>query len=67
VHAVEKGHVSRERIAEAHRRSEALLQRFAQPTAVGVAALGSAEHRRLAEGLGSDSVDARDPTARSPG
>lgn len=65
VHAVEAGHVSRQRIAEAHQRIDALLARFAHPTATGVAVLGSPEHRRLAEGLSSDGPAGRDPTERS--
>lgn len=66
VHAVEAGHVSKERIAEAHQRIDALVARFAHPTAAGVAVLGSAEHQRLAAGLSRDGVAARDPTERSP-
>jgi beta-N-acetylhexosaminidase len=66
VRAVEAGHVSRQRLAEAHQRIEVLLGRFSHPAAGAQAGLlGSAEHRRLAEGLSTEAVTGRDPTERS--
>jgi beta-N-acetylhexosaminidase len=64
VRAVEAGHVSRARIAEAHHRIDALLARFARPMESRVELLGSAEHRALAEGLSSESLAGADPTER---
>jgi beta-N-acetylhexosaminidase len=65
VHAVEVGHVSRQRIAEAHQRIDALVARFSHPPESGVGVLGSAEHRLLAEGLSSDALAGPDPTEKS--
>ena len=65
VSAVEAGHVPAARIAEAHRRIDALVGRFARGPEDRVAVLGSAEHRRLAEGLGTEAGGAPDPTERS--
>lgn len=65
VRAVEAGHVSRQRIAEAHQRIDALVARFAQAPGGNVESLGSAEHRLLAEGLSSESFAGPDPTERS--
>jgi beta-N-acetylhexosaminidase len=64
VRAVEAGHVSRLRIAEAHQRIDVLLSRFAHPPAADVHLLGSAEHHRLAEGLSSAVPRSSDPTER---
>jgi len=65
VRAVEAGHVSRQRIAEAHQRIDALVARFAQAPGGNVESLGSAEHRLLAEGLSSEAFAGPDPTERS--
>jgi beta-N-acetylhexosaminidase len=65
VRAVEAGHVPRQRIAEAHQRIDSLVGRFAHPSGSALAALGTAEHRRLAEGLSAEAVEGRDPTERS--
>jgi beta-N-acetylhexosaminidase len=65
VRAVEAGHVSRQRISEAHQRIDALVARFAHSPESRVALLGSAEHRLLAEGLSAEEVAGRDPTERS--
>ncbi len=62
VRAVEAGHVSRQRLAEAHRRQEVLLSRFAHAPGSQRERLGSAEHQRLAEGLSSQAVAGADPT-----
>jgi len=56
VRAVESGLVPRARIAEAHRRIDALVGRFARPAEDRLASLGSEEHRRLAEGLAEKAV-----------
>ena len=64
VRAVEAGHVSRERLAEAHQRTDALVARFAHQAGAGAAGLGSPEHRLLAEGLSAEEVAGRDPTER---
>ncbi|ABF88404.1 glycosyl hyrolase, family 3 [Myxococcus xanthus DK 1622] len=61
VKAVESGRVSRERIAQAHRRLDALSARFAHPAEDRLALLGSPEHHALAEGLVS-TFTGRDPT-----
>ncbi|MBU8898928.1 beta-N-acetylhexosaminidase [Corallococcus sp. H22C18031201] len=61
VKAVESGRVPRSRLAEAHRRLDALVARFVRPPEDRLAQLGSAEHRALAEGLASV-VTGRDPT-----
>jgi beta-N-acetylhexosaminidase len=62
VRAVEAGRVSRQRLAEAHRRQEVLLARFAHAPGSQRERLGSAEHQRLAEGLSSQAVAGSDPT-----
>jgi beta-N-acetylhexosaminidase len=65
VDAAERGHLTEQRIREAHARIEALVRRFARPPEDVVSALGSAEHRALAEGIGSlEGLAGRDPTAR---
>lgn len=68
VAAARKGHLSEERLREAHARIDALIQRFVRPAEDRVAELGSTEHRRMVEdlALGAPSVAAagRDPTAR---
>jgi beta-N-acetylhexosaminidase len=64
VRAVEAGHVSRQRISEAHRRIDVLLSKFAHPPGSAVGRLGSAEHQRLAAGLSSESWPGTDPTER---
>lgn len=64
VRAVEAGHVPRQRIAEAHRRIDVLVGRFAHPPSLDVQRLGSPEHQRLAEGLSSDALAGKDPTER---
>lgn len=61
VRAVESGRVPRERIAEANRRLDALLARFAHPPEDRLATLGSDAHRKLAEGLAAGEVG-KDPT-----
>jgi beta-N-acetylhexosaminidase len=69
IRAVERGDVSRERIAEANRRIDALCTRFVNAP-VGpdaLKAIGSAEHRavvdRIAQLAEDTSVGAVDPTA----
>ncbi len=64
VRAVEAGHVSRARIAEAHQRIDTLVARFAHPPGARLERLGSAEHQRLAEGLSADGPGGGDPTER---
>jgi beta-N-acetylhexosaminidase len=64
VRAVEAGHVSRQRIAEAQARIDVLLARFAQPPSPRAELLGSAEHRQLQEGLPLAPGKGIDPTAR---
>ncbi len=64
VRAVEAGRVSRERIAEAHRRIDVLVARFSHPPGARLGVLGSADHRRLAEGLTATTAGG-DPTERS--
>ncbi len=64
VRAVEAGRVSRQRLAEAHRRIDGLLARFAHPAGSQAERLGSAEHRRLAQGLSGAAVAGSDPTER---
>lgn len=62
VRAVESGRVPSSRIDEANRRLEALAARFWQPPARdSLAALGTEEHRQLAQGISSPQVG-RDPT-----
>lgn len=64
VRAVERGEVSRERLAEASARVEALTARFVHGPEDGVAMLGSEEHRLLAEGLSAEAIAGVDPTER---
>jgi beta-N-acetylhexosaminidase len=64
VRAVEAGHVSRQRILEAHRRIDVLVSKFAHPPGGAVDRLGSAEHQRLAMGLSNASLAGTDPTER---
>ena len=64
VRAVEAGHVSRQRIAEAHQRIDALVARFAHPAGARVELLGSAEHRKLGQGLSGEALAGGDPTER---
>jgi beta-N-acetylhexosaminidase len=64
VRGVEAGQVPRHRIAEAHRRIDALVRRFARPPESQLALLGSEAHRVLAEGLSAEAVAGRDPTER---
>jgi len=71
VAAARKGHVSEERLREAHARIDVLVQRFVRPPEDRVAELGSAEHRRLIDDLAlgtpSRTVAGSDPTARPGG
>jgi beta-N-acetylhexosaminidase len=64
VRAVEAGHVSRQRICEAHRRIDMLVSKFAHPPGDAGGRLGSAEHQSLAEGLSSERLAGADPTER---
>jgi beta-N-acetylhexosaminidase len=64
VRAVESGSVPRRRIDESVRRLDALTATFARPAQDGLASLGSAEHRRMSEGLLGWAAGP-DPTARS--
>jgi beta-N-acetylhexosaminidase len=62
VNAVQTGRLSLDRLHEASRRLEGLKRRFVRGSQALVAALGSVEHRRLAEGLGVVGRSERDPT-----
>jgi beta-N-acetylhexosaminidase len=64
VEAVERGHLTEQRLREAHARIEVLVRRFVQPPEDKFATLGSSEHRALAEGVGhGDAAQAGvDPT-----
>jgi beta-N-acetylhexosaminidase len=67
VAAVHRGHLSQERLRDAHARIESLVQRFVRGAEDRADELGSAEHHRLVEeiALGSPvAVSGRDPTAR---
>src|SRR5262249_19599236 len=66
VAAARKGHLSEERLRDAHARIDALVQRFVRPAEDRITELGSAEHRRMVEdlGLGTPAVAGRDPTVR---
>jgi len=67
VAAARRGHVSEERLREAHGRIEQLVQRFVRGPEDRAGELGSAEHRRIAEEIALASpatVSGRDPTAR---
>jgi beta-N-acetylhexosaminidase len=64
VRAVEQGRISRERLEQSLARNQALARRFAHGPEDGVAALGSAEHRALAQGLWADDFSGADPTER---
>jgi beta-N-acetylhexosaminidase len=71
--AARAGTISTERLAEAHRRIDALVTRFVRPAEDRVATLGSVEHQRLLDALPwsePNVVHGPDPTARadpSPG
>jgi beta-N-acetylhexosaminidase len=62
VRAVESGHVTRERLAQALARVDRLTQRFVHGPEDLLARLGSAEHLALASGLGVEAASAADPT-----
>ncbi|HSP18468.1 MAG TPA: beta-N-acetylhexosaminidase, partial [Myxococcaceae bacterium] len=66
--AVRRGHISTERLRQAHARIDVLVQRFVRPPEDRIAELGSEEHRRLIEQLALETVASttagRDPTAR---
>ena len=67
VAAARRGHLSQERLRDAHAHIAALVQRFVRGAVDRVGELGSAEHRRLVEeiALGSPAaVGGHDPTAR---
>jgi beta-N-acetylhexosaminidase len=68
VEAARKGHLSEDRLRDAHARIDLLVQRFVRPPEDRVAELGSPEHRRLAEelalGTRAGAVAGRDPTTR---
>jgi beta-N-acetylhexosaminidase len=67
VAAARRGHLTQERLRDAHARIEALVQRFVRSAEDRAGELGSAEHHRLVEqiALGSPAaVSGRDPTAR---
>jgi beta-N-acetylhexosaminidase len=65
--AARAGTLPHQRLAEAHRRIDALLARFVRPAEDRVATLGSMEHQRLLDALPwsePDVVRGLDPTAR---
>lgn len=62
--AVREGRVSEQRLDEASARVQALARRFARGPEDRLSALGSPEHRGLAEGLDAGSLVGRDPTER---
>jgi beta-N-acetylhexosaminidase len=62
--AVRDGRVSEARVDEAAGRVNALARRFAMGPQHGLAALGSPEHRGLAEGLDAGAFTGVDPTER---
>jgi beta-N-acetylhexosaminidase len=68
VEAARKGHLSEDRLGDAHRRIDVLVQRFVRPPEDRVGELGSPEHRQLVDGLGlggrATQVAGRDPTHR---
>jgi beta-N-acetylhexosaminidase len=67
VAAARRGHISEQRLREAHDRIESLVRHFVRGPEDRAAELGSAEHRRMAEevAVGSPAaVSGRDPTAR---
>jgi beta-N-acetylhexosaminidase len=64
VRAVEDGRVTRERLAQAGARVSGLMRRFVHGPEDLLGTLGSAEHQRLAAGLGVGEFVGRDPTER---
>jgi len=68
VDATRKGHISDQRLREAHARIDVLVQRFVRPAEDRVTELDSVEHRLLVEelalGTAALQVAGRDPTAR---
>ena len=67
VAAARQGHLSEERLRDAHARIDCLVQRFVRPAEDRLGELGSADHRRLVEELALASpatVSGRDPTTR---
>lgn len=67
VAAVRRGHLSQERLRDAHARIDTLVQRFVRSAEDRTGELGSAGHQRLVKeiALGSPTaVSGRDPTAR---
>jgi beta-N-acetylhexosaminidase len=68
VDAARRGHLSEDRLREAHRRIDVLVQRFVRPPEDRLGELGSAEHQRLVEALGLGArpaqIAGRDPTHR---
>ncbi|MBE2250411.1 MAG: beta-N-acetylhexosaminidase [Myxococcus sp.] len=62
VAAVKSGRLEQAQLERAHARVAALTRRFARGPEAGSAALGSAEHLRLAEGLDVGTFVGRDPT-----
>ena len=68
VEALRRGHISEERLREAHARIDGLVQRFVRPPEDRVAELGSEEHARLVEGLGLETAAPQlagpDPTSQ---
>jgi beta-N-acetylhexosaminidase len=67
VAAARTGHLSQERLRDAHARIGTLVQRFVRGAEDRAGELGSADHRQLVEetALGSPAtVSGRDPTAR---
>jgi beta-N-acetylhexosaminidase len=67
VAAVRKGHLSEERLRDAHSRIESLVERFVRAPEDRIGELGSPEHRRIVEELGladPAALGGRDPTTR---
>jgi len=68
VEAARKGHLPEERLRDAHRRIDVLVQRFVRPAEDRVGELGSAKHRQLLDDLAlgtrPTAVAGRDPTSR---
>lgn len=69
VEAARKGHLSEERLRQAHARIDRLVQRFVRPPEDRSDELGSAEHRRMVESLplvsSATEMAGVDPTSRS--
>lgn len=65
VHAVERGEVSRERLAEARARVAALVRRFVHGPEDLLHTLGTPAHAALAAGLSVETFVGRDPTERA--